>query len=189
MEQIRKLNPHHWVANFSDALYSYTLVRVNNVAQAEDIVQETFLSAWKARETYNGMASEKNWLYTICKNKIIDYYRKAATNKEILATENEDEDYFFGDDGRHWNNNKAPQNWNVDYSQTIENKEFYSILSKCKNKLKQGQQSVFTMKYLDDIETDEICETLGITAQNYWVLIHRAKIQLRTCLEKNWINI
>jgi RNA polymerase sigma-70 factor (ECF subfamily) len=44
------------------------------------------------------------------------------------------------------------------------------------------------MKYLDDIDTDEICETLGITVQNYWVLMHRAKIQLRTCLEKNWIN-
>ena len=82
MEQIRQLNPQNWVSYFSDALYSYTLVRVNNVAQAEDIVQETFLSAWKARETYNGMASEKNWLYTICKNKIIDLDENAK--KDLL---------------------------------------------------------------------------------------------------------
>ena len=189
MEQTRELNATNWVDNYGDALYAYTLARVPNQPQAEDIVQETFLSAWRARDTYNGLASEKNWLYTICKNKIIDYYRKASTNKEVLAAEDETEDYFFGDDGRHWDNDKKPQDWGVDYNKTIENKEFYSILKKCKTKLKEIQQSVFTMKYLEDADTNEICETLGITVQNYWVLIHRAKIQLRTCLEKNWINV
>jgi RNA polymerase sigma-70 factor (ECF subfamily) len=184
----QELNAEKWVVNYSDALYSYTLARVQSTTQAEDIVQETFLSAWRARNTYNGLASEKNWLYTICKNKIIDYYRKASTNKEVLAKEGNSDDIFFADDG-HWNNESKPQNWSVDYSNTIENKEFYSILQKCKTKLKEVQQSVFTMKYLEDIDTVEICETLGITVQNYWVLIHRAKIQLRSCLEKNWINV
>ncbi len=188
MDASRKLNASSWVDNYSDILYGYVLARVNNAAQAEDIVQETFLSAWRARDTYNATASEKTWLFAICKNKIIDYYRKASTSKEILAVDDEAEDYFFGDDGRHWNENKKPQRWNLDYNKNIENKEFYSILKKCKNKLKEVQQSVFAMKYLEDIDTQEICETLGISVQNYWVLMHRAKIQLRTCLEKNWIN-
>ena len=187
METTRQLNATKWVENYSDALYAYVYTRVQKSSQAEDIVQETFLSAWKARETYNGLASEKNWLYTICKNKIIDYYRKASTSKEVLAGEDADEDYFFAEDG-HWERDKAPSNWTTGNSNTVENKEFYSILKKCKTKLKEIQQSVFTMKYLEDVETDEICETLGITVQNYWVLIHRAKIQLRSCLEKNWIK-
>ena len=188
MDATRKLNATDWVKNYSDILYSYTLARVQNTAQAEDIVQETFLSGWRARETYNGLASEKNWLYAICKNKIIDYYRKAATNKEVLANENESDEYFFAEDG-HWNNNNAPKYWAIDYNQPVEKKEFYSILNQCKSKLKEVQQSVFTMKYLEDANAAEICETLGISPQNYWVLIHRAKLQLRTCLEKNWINI
>jgi RNA polymerase sigma-70 factor (ECF subfamily) len=90
-----KLNATNWVENYGDALYAYVMARVANSAQAEDIVQDTFLSAWKARDTYNGTASEKTWLYTICKNKIIDYYRKASTNKEVLAKEDETEEHFF----------------------------------------------------------------------------------------------
>ena len=72
------LNPDQWINQYADALYSYTLPRVNDSAQAEDIVQETFLSAWKARDSYKGEASEKSWLFAICKNKIIDYYRKKS---------------------------------------------------------------------------------------------------------------
>ncbi|MEO7530318.1 MAG: sigma factor, partial [Sediminibacterium sp.] len=63
------LNPNQWINQYGDALYSYTLPRVNDSALAEDIVQETFLSAWKARDTFKGEASEKSWLFTICKNK------------------------------------------------------------------------------------------------------------------------
>jgi len=187
MEQNRILDATKWVDLYSDALYAYVYARTQQISIAEDIVQETFLSAWKARDSYNGLASEKNWLYTICKNKIIDYYRKASTNKEVLIKENVEDEYFFSENG-HFKNDKKPTKWDVSSNQ-IERKEFYSVLDKCKTKLKEIQQSVFSMKYLEDIETDEICDILGITVQNYWVLMHRAKIQLRVCLEKNWINI
>ena len=76
METKNKLQATHWVNNYSDALYKYTVVRVNDTGIAEDIVQETFLSAWRNKDNFKGEASEKNWLYKICKNKIIDHYRK-----------------------------------------------------------------------------------------------------------------
>ncbi|MEO7530302.1 MAG: sigma factor-like helix-turn-helix DNA-binding protein, partial [Sediminibacterium sp.] len=63
------------------------------------------------------------------------------------------------------------------------------VLDGCKRKLQQVQQAVFSMKYMEDLDSTEICKALGITSSNYWVLIHRAKLQLRTCLEKNWINL
>lgn len=186
MDTNRTLEPAKWIENYSDTLYSYTLQRVNNNEQAEDIVQETFLSAWKARETYNGTASEKNWLYAICKNKIIDYYRKAAASKEVYAGE-ENSDDFFTSDG-HFNETYKAKSWDMDFNTQIDTKEFYSILKQCKSKLKEIQQDVFSMKYLEDVDTNEICKSLNITVQNYWILIHRAKIQLRTCLEKNWVK-
>ena len=72
--------------------------------------------------------------------------------------------------------------------QASETKEFYGILDFCKKKLQEMQQSVFVMKYMDDLSAEEICKVLNISSSNYWVLIHRAKLQLRKCLELNWIN-
>lgn len=76
MEKTTALQPSQRVNKYAGVLFSYTSVRISDSAAAEDIVQETFLSAWKARDTYQGQASEKNWLYAICKNQIIDYYRR-----------------------------------------------------------------------------------------------------------------
>ncbi len=181
------LNPDQWINLYADALYSYTLPRVSDAALAEDLVQETFLSAWKARDTFKGEASEKSWLFTICKNKIIDHYRKKARDIVQPMSERAGTDGLF-DEAEHWTNEDKPLDWGIDYQQTIDNKEFYKILEGCKKKLQQVQQAVFSMKYMEDLDAAEICKALGITASNYWVLIHRAKLQLRTCLEKNWIN-
>lgn len=54
----------------------------------------------------------------------------------------------------------------------------------CKDHLKALQQSVFTLKYLEDISSDEICKVLNITPTNYWILIHRARLKMRDCVEK-----
>lgn len=182
----KELEPDNWVNNYADALYAYCISRVNDVQAAEDIVQNTFLSAWKARASYNGTASEKNWLYAILKNKIIDHFRKQSSS--IVNVSSKEEALYF-DDGGHWTNDTAPKEWGVDPDQPVETKEFYNFLDQCKQKLKEIQQSVFVMKYMEDLDSDHICKVLGITPSNYWVLIHRAKLHLRKCLEKNWLNI
>ncbi len=179
-------NPGKWVDNYADALYAYTMARVNDRQLAEDIVQNTFLSAWKGRDTYKGQASEKNWLYAILKNKIVDHFRKQATGP-LTPDAGEGGQYF--DDNGHWTEAAAPQDWGQHTGQPLETKEFYSVLEKCKQKLKDIQQAVFVMKYMEDAEAEDICKVLNITPSNYWVLIHRAKLQLRKCLEKNWIGI
>lgn len=181
------LNPDKWISNYADILYAYTLPRVNDTSLAEDIVQETFLSAWRARDSYKGEASEKSWLFTICKNKIIDYYRKKGRDIVQPLQEHHATDDFF-DEAEHWTQEDKPVDWGMDQQQNIENKEFYKILDACRKKLQQVQQTVFSMKYMEDLDATEICKALGITSSNYWVLIHRAKLQLRACLEKNWIN-
>lgn len=180
------LNPDEWINNYADALYAYVLARVPDKYLAEDIVQNTFLSAWKGRLTYSGQASEKNWLYAICKNKIIDHFRSKAPVM-AFSIEAREEDYYFDGVG-HWTEEESPKEWSVDFEQAVDNKEFYTVLETCKKKLKEIQQAVFVMKYMEDVDADEICATLKITSANYWILVHRAKLHLRKCLEKNWIN-
>ena len=178
--------PEKWVDNYGDELYRYAVVRVKDNGFAEDIVQETFLSAWRSKETYNGTSSEKNWLYAICKNKIIDHFRKQSSSSSIVVGK-EEEMYFDSD--AHWKSKDSPKDWNINYDRKVEAKEFYSVLENCKKKLKDIQQQVFVLKYMEELDTVEICDILKITQANYWVLIHRCKLHLRTCIQKNWLNL
>lgn len=180
---LHTLHPQQWVDNYADSLYAFAKARVSSADVAKDIVQETFLSAWKARDGYRGDASEKNWLFTICRNKITDHYRKASTQLEDLSVD--DDNSHFEDSG-HWNMTNNTGRW--DAAAQVDSKEFYKILNACKDNLKELQKAVFVMKYLDDMDTEEICKELNISSSNYWVLMHRAKLQLRDCLGKNWFN-
>ncbi|MCB0697260.1 MAG: sigma-70 family RNA polymerase sigma factor [Chitinophagaceae bacterium] len=182
---LHTLHPEQWVDNYADKLYAFAKARVSSEETARDIVQDTFLSAWKAREGFRGEASEKSWLYTICRNKITDHYRKAAHSLEELGMDDYGSD-LFTDEG-HWRKDRLPEEWQTT-SARLETKEFYNVLDFCKNKLKELQKAVFVMKYIDDIDTDEICKILNITPSNYWVLVHRAKLQLRDCLDKSWFK-
>lgn len=180
------LQPDKWVETYGDVLYAFAKSRVTSDAIAEDIVQDTFLSAWKGRHGYRGDASEKSWLFTICRNKITDHYRKASKNLEEHGISDYGMDYF--NEAGHWTKEAMGVNWSADADSRVETKEFYKVLDDCKNNLKELQQAVFVYKYLDDMDADEICKELNITPSNYWVLMHRAKLQLRDCLGKNWFN-
>ncbi len=184
-----QLNADEWVDKYADMLFAFAVVRVKDDAIAQDIVQDTFLSAWKAREGYKGEASEKNWLYTILRNKITDHYRKLSRTNVSLGLEDDTQD-MFSENG-HWTSDSAKQitDWQSEAaSQRVESKEFVEILTRCREKLKEIQNAAFTMKYLDDLDSSEICKVLGITPSNYWVLIHRAKLNLRNCIQKNWMD-
>ncbi len=182
-----RANPNNWLQQYGDLLFQYTLPRVNEKEIAEDLVQETFLAALKGLAGYKGEASEKNWLFSILKNKIVDHYRKKAAAKEIsnmTDLQAPDEDWF--DAEGHWAENKLPQEW-----KTVENpgerKEIQKVINWCKDNLKELQKHVFTLKYLEDLESDEICKVLNISTSNYWVLVHRARLQMRDCVQKNWV--
>ncbi len=180
-----KLSATTWIHEYGDMLFRYALPRVNDEDTAKDLVQETFLAAWRNRENFKGEISEKNWLYTILKNKIIDHFRKASTRlTDRLPGQANEEAYF--DENLHWTKAASPNDWSVNADDAVNRKEFHDVLKKCKSKLKETQDMVFTMKYQEDMDSEEICKVLNITPSNYWVLIHRAKLQLRVCIEKNW---
>jgi len=187
-KQAVKANPHKWLELYGDMLYQYALPRVNDSVIAEDLVQDTFLSALKGLGGYKGEASEKNWLFTILKNKIIDYYRKKATEQAVITMPELKlmDDEWFNEDGS-WAENRMPKDWQV-ADNFVERKEIQKVINWCKNHLKALQQHVFTLKYMEDLDSDEICKVLKISSSNYWVLIHRARLQMRDCVEKYWLK-
>ena len=184
-----QLHPHRWVEIHADYLYNYTIARVNDEELSKDLVQETFLAALQKVNTFEGKSSERTWLTAILRNKIVDVYRKKSSRPattDIQQAEQAQADFFNAEDG-HWTSERAPQAFGIDDYDPIINKEFNQILLQCMQKLPALWMSVFTLKHMDDETTDTICTELKLTAANFWVIIHRTKLNLRACLQKNWI--
>ena len=142
-----------WVNDYSDILYGYILKRGFDSETAKDLVQETYLAAWRNMNNYKAEASVKNWLFVIVKSKMTDHYRKSANKVMADAIQVENDESVFFDEHDHWAKGVYPQEWSVNFSSTIEVKEFYEVINSCKNKLKEIQQTVFVMKYMEDQES------------------------------------
>ena len=188
MSSINKhiLNPDKWVKLHADYLYNYTISRINNQETAKDIVQETFFAALKAKDNFQGKASERTWLIAILKRKIIDHYRKINSVKGRAEVKMN----FYADGEREgeWIEERVPSAWNSEIEKVIENNELSEVLEKCISKLPKKYEMVFRMKTIQQFETEEICKELEITSSNLWVIIHRARTQLRKCMEDNWFK-
>lgn len=183
-------DPLQWVTNYADYLYSYAITRINDEELARDLVQETFLAALEKIEKFEGRSSERTWLTAILKNKVIDVYRKksSAYLKETEAqADNYDQEAFFESENGHWRTEHQPRIFGVEEYDSLARKELNDILQKCMQKLPALWLAVFTLKHIDDEQTETICKELKITPSNFWVIIHRSKVNLRSCLQKDWI--
>lgn len=183
MDSTTSLNPKQWVAKYSDELFGFAFIRVNDEETAKDLLQDTFLSALKNLETFKGEISEKNWLYLILKNKIIDHYKKNSKKSFVQFDDEAELNEFFDEQG-HWKKEALPNQFNKSVESGHHSFEFYEIIEKCKRKLNEIQSNLFSMKFLDEMESEEICKEMEISSSNYWVLIHRIKLKIRKCLEK-----
>lgn len=180
------LDPDKWINLYSDYLFNYAVIRVDDGDLAKDLVQETFFSGLKGQSNFRGQASERTWLISILKRKIIDHYRKinsAKGKKEIRVNF-----YTNGENNGNWIEERAPTSWGDSADKNIENQELKSVLDNCISNLPEKYRMVFLLKTVQNYETDEICNELEITPSNLWVIIHRARQQLRRCLEDNWFN-
>jgi len=70
----------------------------------------------------------------------------------------------------------------------LDNVEFKSVMENCMKKLPDTWFSAIHLKYLEEKDGKVICQELGITPSNFWQILHRAKVQLRACIEKNWFK-
>jgi len=190
------LQPTAWITLYGDYLYSMAMIKTGNKEISEDLVQDTFLSAYKAKESFKGNSSEKTWLTAILKNKIVDYYRKkdVLRNTDQYLTDSEqsfDSSFFVtgSDHTGHWTSAASPNEWDMEKADNQLNKrEFNKILQYCIQKMPPKLVPVFLAKYIEDGSAETICKEYGLSSSNYCVIIHRAKVLLRSCLEKNWFG-
>jgi RNA polymerase sigma-70 factor (TIGR02943 family) len=178
--------PRHWVERHADHLYSFAFNWLDDKEQARDLVQETFLSALEKVSEFQGNSSERTWLTAILKYKIIGIYRKRNSGLRTQRIDEEPELEFFEQGNGHWKEPYSPRAMRMEGADPLVNKELAAILKKCLQKLPALWLSVFTMKHMDDAATKTICEDLKVTPANFWVIIHRAKLNLRACIQKSW---
>ncbi len=183
-------DPEQWVELYGDYLFKYALTRLRDTSQAEDAVQETFLAALKGSKTFAGRSAEKSWLVGILKNKVCDHYRKASRQSSFTDLEfysDEESDRFIPDgmfkDG--WIHELGPQEWSSPGA-SLDSEVFWQTFHDCSTKLPKNVAAVFTLREVDGVASKEICAVLNISENNLWVMLHRARMALRRCLETNW---
>ncbi len=183
---------HAWVDEHADFLYRYAYSRVFDENLAEDLVQETFLAALQASDRFSGRSSVRTWLVSILKHKVVDHFRKVARqDRESLDSFFREElSEHFGEDG-HWRleARTTPTNWPPEQQMLLDQKAFWKQLETCLRHLPPRVREVFVLREMEDLDTPEICRLLGISQQNLWSVMHRARMALRGCLDVNWVRV
>ncbi len=180
-----ELDPAAWLDRHGDVLFRYALSRLRDPESAEEVVQETLMAAWRARQQYSGKGSEGAWLLGICKRKVIDKVRRrsrpdAATGGDSLGPD--PSEALFD----------AKGNWRFDPravkgrpERAFEQEEVWAAFRECLDGLPPRQAGVFTLREVDDLGSDEVCKEMEISASNLWVLLLRARLHLTRCMKSH----
>jgi len=180
-------DPRTWFERHGDYLYRFAVARVRRPDAAEDLVQETLLAAWKARDEFDGRATERTWLTAILKRKAVDWLRRRVREQVRLAAPTADR---FADDlfDRRGEWKTAPGRWDRGAVEPLDREGFWATFHGCLDKLPERLHAVFALRYLDEAAGDAVCRELGLTPSNLWVMLHRARLRMWWCLSKNWFG-
>lgn len=185
MTTIQSLQGQEWLTEHGDYLYRFALARLRDPHQAEDVVQETFIAALQSH-TYEGKSSARTWLTGILKHKIIDVMRK--NSREIAVDMQADIEFAnvddFFDEAGSWL--EKPQEWGSPDDE-LQQKQFLMVMQQCLEKLPPKLASLFMLRDVHDEDNEKICKDLEISTTNAWVMLHRARLGLRKCVELNWL--
>ncbi len=170
------------------SLFKFALLQLRDEAQAEDAVQETLLAAMQGAEGFSGKSSVRTWLTGILKHKILDQLRKSS--RERLPDVGYDEDCsddFEASFDEHGSYVEKPAEWGSPDA-ALSQKKFFEVLERCMEGLPKNTARVFAMREIMGLDTHEICNETGISATNCGVLLYRARMALRLCLDQRWFG-
>jgi RNA polymerase sigma-70 factor (ECF subfamily) len=176
------------LAALRPALLRYARLQLREPAVAEDLVQATLLAALQSREGFRGEASPLTWMTGILRRKIVDHYRSVAREQPLpVAPDGEADDglldRLFVANG-HWAD--PPRAWD-DPGEARLQEDFLRVFEACLEGLAGQAGRVFALREVLELEPDDICKDLGLSKSNYWVLMHRARLRLRQCIERGWV--
>lgn len=183
------LNDPVFLRELRQQMLRFATLQLSDEQLAEDAVQEAMIGALKNARSFNGRAALKTWVFAILKHKIADLFRKRQRLVEasrLLHAHEEDEDFgeLFDAKG-FWQVDERPARW-ADPEAAIHDHHFWRVFEACLDHLPGQQARVFMMREFVEMESHEICAAVGITVSNLNVMLHRARLRLRECLENNW---
>jgi RNA polymerase sigma-70 factor (ECF subfamily) len=171
------------------ALMKIARLQLRNDAWAEDAVSETMIAALESAGSFAGESQLKTWVVGILKHKIIDQFRRSSreisVEAAVEASEVESFDELFAPDG-HFAQRPLP-GWG-DPEDSLSQVQFMQIVQTCVDKLPPNLGRIFMLREWMGWETEEICKEMGITPTNAFVMLYRARMRLRECLEANWFG-
>lgn len=174
-----------WLDEYGDVLYRYAKSRVGRRDVAEDLVQETLLAGLRGQHHFRDQSSERTWLVGILKRKIADHFRQRAREVAQVPLSSTDDwaDSLF-DDRERWK--AAPSIWEHSPSAPLERSEFWQVFTDCLGKIPERMREAFSRREIDETSTEFVCQEMGVTPTNLWVLLYRARLRLWKCLDANW---
>ena len=178
--------PDKWVDQYGDYLYGFAMSRLRNAELAQDCVQDTFLAGIKALDRFDGSRDIKFWLRGIMRNKIVDQIRKSVREHKVdIDSEDETllESFWFKYSGIATTN---PDPWQFNPRKYYDNTEFWAVFEDCIETVKNPAREAFILRVLEDQSTEEVCKVMDVTPNYLWVLLHRAREQLKVALEAKW---
>lgn len=179
--------PEAWLEKYGDMLYRYALLRVQSQQIAEDLVQDTLLAGIQGIEKYHHNAAVSTWLVGIMKHKIIDYYRKNATDAKTFQVADRDEllAYQFDTDG-HWQIELV--DWQTP-EKALDSDQFWQIFRQCLSRLPKAMADLFMLRVVQGLSSEDCCKVLELNSTNQlWVNLSRTRMKLRQCLETLWFD-
>ncbi len=176
-----------WVESYADELYRKALFLTSHRETSEDMVQETFLAASQNIHQFEGKSSPRTWLHAILKNKVADHFRERYKLTNHDSSLESFEDQFFTKEGS-WKPEAAPNPWGESEKHLLDDPDFSKVLQVCLDHLPQQWRDIVVLKFLEERKGEDISTYLGISTANYWQIMHRAKLQLRGCIEKGWFH-
>ena len=183
-------DPEKWLDEYGDRLFRFALARVGDPHVAEDLVQETFVSAIRSLPTFQGQSEILTWLTSILRRRISDHFQKQAqSGLDKFQTVDR---LVQADDIEFANSNHTlyyPRMNSREFDTALERNEFSQALQECLSRLPVALREVFVLRMMDEGQTvDEICDRLGLTRNHVGVRLYRARLLLRKCLERQWME-
>lgn len=178
------LAPDDWVDAYGDVLYRYALMRLREPSEAEEVVQETFLAGIRGIDQFDGKGPQQAWLLGILKHKVVDHVRKRQRQDRYLAQDNMDFSAMLFDESGHWRTGLIPT---VDPDDVVESSELWQVVRDCLTAIPQSQADAFVLSVMEEMDPSKVCEELGITSDNLWVRLHRARLGLAKCVASKWL--
>ncbi len=170
-------------------MLKFAILQLRDEPLAEDAVQEALVGALKNAGSFGRRSALKTWVFAILKNKIADILRQRQRLVEAsrLLRDGEDDenlDMLFDTKG-FWQVDERPTAWSQP-AESVKNNDFWRVFEACLGGLPESQARLFMMRELVEFESREICEILNITTSNLHVMLYRARLRLRECLENRW---